>query len=401
MGEVFTESPDIIHGRLLESVHVTGYTMSRACVSLEYLLEDDRWKTLGDGFDNIDKFIKTINLEQFKIAVDKRQRLVKKLDELHATQRATAKALGVSQPTVHNDLKPDKDLSKQPVVTDTPSPLKDSDKDLSPEPAPPMLSMDGTDAAEKLEKVTRGKKRGHLSEPNVKSAGKAQLLCGDAEHLPLDPDTVDVIITSPPYNLGSEHWPMGIDRTPRDEGIGYEDERDEPKYQAWQIRCLIDWHRVAKDGASLFYNHKVRQKEGTIIHPITWLLSQRNPWVIRQEIIWDRTSTHNHCSVLFWPHDERIYWLTKGKPILPEDSIGESTIWRFHGPTPNTWHPAPFSEELPKRCLEAIGRPGIVVLDPFGGSMTTCRVASAMGYESIGVDLNKEYIEKVRAAQNE
>ena len=214
-------------------------------------------------------------------------------------------------------------------------------------------------------------------------------------------ESIDVIITSPPYNLGAESWPMGGEsadgmgeRTPREDGIGYKDSMTEETYQKWQLACLEEMYRVAKRRASLFYNHKVRQRGGSVMHPLQWI--SRSSWTIRQEIIWDRTSTHNHCAQLFWPVDERIYWLTKGNPVLPDRPIGMPTVWRFFGPVPNTWHPAPFCEELPQRCLQAIGRSGIVVLDPFGGSMTTCRVAQKFGYESIGVDMEHSYIDQAR-----
>jgi DNA modification methylase/ParB-like chromosome segregation protein Spo0J len=223
---------------------------------------------------------------------------------------------------------------------------------------------------------------------------KPVLICAPAEKLPLSEEMVDIIITSPPYNLGTESWPMGGDgRTPRD-GIGYSDCMPEDKYQAWQVAVLRELYRVAKPGASFFYNHKVRQKNGTIIHPMDWLRNKDNPWIVRQEIIWDRKSTHNHCPTLFWPIDERIYWMTKGNPVLPAQPIGLPSIVDVFGPVPNTWHPAPFCEELPSLLLNAIGRPGIVVLDPFGGSMTTCKVAVGMGYDAIGVDINEEYIKQ-------
>jgi len=227
---------------------------------------------------------------------------------------------------------------------------------------------------------------------------KPQLFVCKAENMAFLPDkSIDIIITSPPYNLGQEKWPMGGNgRTPRETGIGYsshEDDMPEDQYQEWQIRCLKEFYRVAKQGASLFYNHKIRQREGSIIHPMSWLQGT-SQWLLRQEVIWDRKSTHNHTPTLFWPQDERIYWLTKGKPNLNEKSVGVSSVWRQFGPKPNADHPAPFTPELPKMILLAIGKPGDVILDPFGGSMTTCVVASAMGYRSIGVDISEDYVKK-------
>jgi DNA modification methylase len=221
-----------------------------------------------------------------------------------------------------------------------------------------------------------------------------------AENMPqVESESVDLIVTSPPYNLGKDFWPMGgAKRQPRPSGIGYEDARTELEYQGWQLDCLAEMYRVAKRGASLFYNHKIRNIKGEIVHPMDWLRDERNPWVIRQEIVWDRGSTHNHSPSLFWPEDERIYWMTKGKPALPKRPVGMSTIWRFHGPVANTWHPAPFSEELPKRCILGVGRDGIAVLDPFAGSCTTAKVALGYGYDAICVDVCLEYLKK--AAQD-
>ncbi len=230
---------------------------------------------------------------------------------------------------------------------------------------------------------------------------KPQLFVGRAENLEfLDDSTVDLIITSPPYNLGQEKWPMGGNgRTPREKGIGYseyEDTMPEEDYQAWQIECLKELYRVTKQGGSLFYNHKVRQNEGRLIHPIVWLQNTTR-WQLRQEVIWDRTSTHNHTTTLFWPQDERIYWLTKGTPRLPDKSINIPSVWREFGPIPKTNHPAPFTPALPRMILRAMSKPGDIILDPFGGSMTTCLVASTMGYKSIGIDISEDYI--IQAAE--
>ena len=221
-----------------------------------------------------------------------------------------------------------------------------------------------------------------------------RLIIARAEHMPqVDSESVDLIITSPPYNMGTAHWPMGGEgRLARDDGIGYGDDLGEGDYQLWQLECLREMYRVAKQGASLFYNHKVRNRQGEMIHPLDWLGNGTNPWTLRQEIIWDRGSTHNHSPSLFWPHDERIYWMTKGQPTLPNRPIGLSTVWTFHGPVAGTWHPAPFSDELPRCCIEAVGRDGIVVLDPFAGSCTTLKAALSYGYDAIGVDISGEYL---------
>ena len=100
----FTETPDTVHGRLLEAFHITGYSVERACLSLEWLLDEDRWKQVGNGFEGIDEFLTTLNLSHLKIAKDRRKKLATRLDDLQATQRATAMALGVDHTTIGRDL---------------------------------------------------------------------------------------------------------------------------------------------------------------------------------------------------------------------------------------------------------------------------------------------------------
>ncbi len=232
--------------------------------------------------------------------------------------------------------------------------------------------------------------------PAAATAPRVRLIVGDAAQLELPDESVDVIITSPPYNLGDEDWPMG-GHGRREGGIGYEDALPDEMYERWQLCVLGELFRVARPGASLFYNHKPRTRNGALLHPMAWL-GRVEGWTVRQEIIWDREVTHNHSASLFWPVDERIYWLTKGKPALYGGSVGMASVWRFHGPQPYTWHPAPFPDELPRRCLQAIGGENLVVLDPFAGSCTTVKVAADMGHEGIGVDNRPEYLARAREA---
>lgn len=365
----------------------------------------------------------SLNLNRRHLTREQRRELIAKLREQGWSTRRIAEKVGVSQATVSNDLSGEQNCSPESVIgadgkryparraSETPhiSLFRPSSQAIGKAKA--VMDAAESDPEEFGDLVARMDESGKVA-PAYRELRKRQqkaarpkpvaygpvpaLHVGDAKDLHfLSDGSVDLIITSPPYNLGTESWPMGGEgRRPRENGVGYEDDIPEEAYQAWQWDCLMELWRVARHGASLFYVHKVRQRDGCIIHPMDWLF--RTDWFVRQEIIWDRGSTHNHCPTLFWPHDERIYWLTKGSPALPERPIGFPTIWQLPGPVPDTWHPAPFCEELPQRCMEAVGRPGIVVLDPFGGSMTTCRAAQRMGYESIGVDVHAEYIERAR-----
>jgi N6-adenosine-specific RNA methylase IME4/predicted transcriptional regulator len=98
------ETPDCVHGRLMEAVHISGYTFERACDELSWLLDQDRWKTIGSGFSDVDAFLDTLTFSEFKIAAEKRKTIAKQLAAIHATQSATARLLGVNQSTISRGL---------------------------------------------------------------------------------------------------------------------------------------------------------------------------------------------------------------------------------------------------------------------------------------------------------
>ena len=205
-------------------------------------------------------------------------------------------------------------------------------------------------------------------------------------------------ITSPPYNLGNDSWDMGVSGSGVRKGIGYvnhSDSMNQADYEAWQVELLNELYRAASPGASFFYNHKTRTLNGELIHPMRWLSQSR--WVIRQEIVWDRISTHNHEPRLFWPVDERIYWLTKGKPTLRDVNVGLPSVWREFGPVNNTWHPAPFTIALPRMLLKSVNaQAGDTIIDPFAGSCTTIKAALEIGCNAIGIDKCGEYLARAR-----
>lgn len=60
-------------------------------------------------------------------------------------------------------------------------------------------------------------------------------------------------------------------------------------------------------------------------------------------------------------------------------------------------HYAKFPDELAERCILCGTAEGDVVLDPFAGSGTTCRVANRYGRQYIGIDLNPAYCKVAEA----
>lgn len=203
----------------------------------------------------------------------------------------------------------------------------------------------------------------------------------------LDDESVDLIITSPPYNLGKSHH-TGNNRFKA--YTDYNDNMPEELYQKWQTEILNECYRVLKKNGSMWYNHKNRIKNGQQIEPYRWLYN--TPFIIKQEIVWQNGS-QNFDKCRIYPMTERVYWLTKDKSTKLFNAINHHDVF-----TRAEWQPVKtkgdFKRAYPEQMVEDIIScfpDSNVILDPFSGSGTTCCVAKRMGKKYIGFELSAEY----------
>lgn len=78
------------------------------------------------------------------------------------------------------------------------------------------------------------------------------------------------------------------------------------------------------------------------------------------------------------------------------------TVWSIAN-TSDAEHPAVFPPELPKRLIKMFSFVDETVLDPFGGTGTTGRVAAELGRRGVCIDQSSEYVDRMlrdRAALN-
>ena len=218
----------------------------------------------------------------------------------------------------------------------------------------------------------------------------------------LDDNSVDLIITSPPYNKRgfngyasekkkNDAWNKAIIYG----GDPNLDNMDEDEYEAWQVEFLNECFRVLKEDGSMFYNHKNRVKKNQMSSPYEWIT--RSNFICRQEIIWDRGSSVNVDPCRYNPSTEKIYWLIKRHKNprfkLLKDTLFRTEVWRFNADRGNK-HPAPFPIELPLNIIPNVAQgERITVLDPFMGSGTVALAARECGCDYIGFDKFPEYVD--------
>lgn len=217
----------------------------------------------------------------------------------------------------------------------------------------------------------------------------------------MDSDSVNLIVTSPPYNkkglmggkknMGNQIWKkFNIDYSEYDDNLSEED------YGNWMVEVLNEMKRILKPDGSIFFNHKPRRHNNKVYLP-TDFISKSN-LDLYQLIIWNRLSSPNIRKDVLLPCTEHIYWLTKGKPKTFKENLDKnyhSEVWIMN-PDKGTKHPAPFPEKLVENCILLTTEENDVVFDPFVGSGTTVVVSSKMNRQYIGVEMDKNYLDICR-----
>jgi site-specific DNA-methyltransferase (adenine-specific) len=221
----------------------------------------------------------------------------------------------------------------------------------------------------------------------------------------VEDSTVDLIVTSPPYNVGIEYdsW---------DDNMQWDD------YLAWCKMWLKECYRILKPDGRICINHyfcNAPRKNGDTVSRFP-LFDFKN--------IMDAMGYHTH-KIAIW--DDLTMkkqtawgsWMSASSPFIqtPYEGIliaykdqwnkiekGESTISRgdfmegcsgvWHIGTTQSYTMACFPEKLPQLCIDLFSYKGDLVLDPFSGSGTTCYVAKSRERNFLGFEISKAYWEE-------
>lgn len=222
-----------------------------------------------------------------------------------------------------------------------------------------------------------------------------KFICGDCLSVmkKIPSDSIDIVVTSPPYNLknstgnGMKDGRGGKWSNARlIEGYSHHDDcMPHDEYILWQRNCLKEMFRIIKNSGAIFYNHKWRVQGG--------LLQDRHDIVsefpVRQIIIWKRKGGINFNKGYFLPTYEVIYMICKDDFRLADGANAHGDVWDFAQEMKNE-HPAPFPIALIDRIVSSTNAQ--IILDPFMGSGTTAIASKKRGRDFIGIEISPEYV---------
>lgn len=243
----------------------------------------------------------------------------------------------------------------------------------------------------------------------------------------LPDNSVDLIITSPPYSDQRKNTYGGI----HPDG-----------YVKWFLPISIELKRVLKPTGSFVLNIKEKVVDGERhTYVLELILEMRKQgWLWTEEYMWHKKNSFPGK----WPNRlrdawERLLHFTKEKKFnMYQDEVkipigdwskkrlsnlsetdkqrDNSKVGSGFGKKVENWvgkemvlpdnvlymatetgnksHSAAFPDSLPEWFIKLFTKEGDVVLDPFLGSGTTCRVAYEMNRNSIGIELLDDYYQK-------
>jgi len=218
----------------------------------------------------------------------------------------------------------------------------------------------------------------------------------------IKPDSIDLIITSPPYNVDIKY-------NSHDDKISYEQYK---KFsEKWMRKCYnwlkddgrfclnipldknkggqqsvgADLTRIAKK-VKFKYHTTIIWNEGNISRRTAWgsWKSASAPFVISPvELI-----------VIFFKKTWKKTSGSQQSDISKQDFMDWTNgLWTFNGESSRKkiGHPAPFPVELPRRCIQLFSFVGDTILDPFLGSGTTLIASYLYDRNGIGIDIDPHY----------
>lgn len=242
----------------------------------------------------------------------------------------------------------------------------------------------------------------------------------------LQSDSIDLIVTSPPYADQRKNTYGGVSAD---------------KYVEWFTPIAKELLRVTKSSGSFVLNIKERAINGErhtyVIELI--LMMRKLGWLWTEEYIWHKKNSYPGK----WPNRFRDSWercihFTKSKKfnmyqeevMVPmgdwknsrlknmsdtDKKRDESRVGSGFGKKIENWvardlayptnvlhmatecgnrsHSAAFPESLPEWFIKLFTTEGDTVLDPFSGSGTTLKVAKAMKRNAVGIEILDEYCE--------
>lgn len=224
-------------------------------------------------------------------------------------------------------------------------------------------------------------------------------IIGDSRNVLKDITDVNLVVTSPPYNVGKE----------------YEDILTLDEYEQMLIEVYTACYNSMVNNSRICVNvpYNASHPDGFVFNPymVNYNALLKSGFQYRETITWNQNNSDNDTAWGSWcspsapwlRHQiETILVMYKGDWKLNRKGETDLTPDEFMTCVKDLWsmptakrkkngHPAPYPIELPERCIKLFSYVNDLILDPFVGRGTTLLACRLTNRNGIGIELNKNY----------
>ncbi len=213
---------------------------------------------------------------------------------------------------------------------------------------------------------------------------------------------VNLIVTSPPYNVGIEYGNIN-------DSLGYEE------YLHFTEKYLRKFYDILADDGRVCLNIPLDKNKGGLqsVYADVVKIAKDAGLKYQSTIVWNEQNISRRTAWGSWLSASAPYVIApvemivllykkqwkrkeKGKSTVSREEFIEWTngMWTFPGENRKALgHPAPFPLELPFRCIKLFSYKDDLVLDPFVGSGTTMVACKMLNRQGLGIDIDRSYLE--------
>ena len=214
-------------------------------------------------------------------------------------------------------------------------------------------------------------------------------------------NSVDLIVTSPPYNVDIQY-------NTHDDKMTYDD------YLSFTNQWLEKCYKLLKSDGRFCLNIPLDKNKGgqqSVCADITTIAKQVG-FKYHSTIIWNEQNISRRTAWGSWLSASAPYVIAPVEVILvlykeqwkktsgsrqsdvTREEFLEWTngVWNFNGESKKKiGHPTPFPVKLPRRCIKLFSFIGDTVLDPFLGSGSTLVACRQTNRKGIGIETDESY----------
>lgn len=212
-------------------------------------------------------------------------------------------------------------------------------------------------------------------------------------------NSVDLIVTSPPYNFNlrihsGKYTKRSVNEVTK-YNKAYSDNLGMQEYYEWQKECIEQMLRVCKN--YVFYNIQMLTGNKVALFKLMGYFAEN----IKEVLIWDKVFAEPAISKgVLNSQYEYVIVFSKNKAISRMFEVcnfkrgTEANIIKIPKNMSNgnsKTHNACFPEELPYWVINMFSNTNDIIYDPFAGTGTTIRMAIILGRRWVGSEINAEY----------